>query len=282
MSHSHDEFASLTQMRVSIADDGVATVTLASAHSNSLSLPAFDELHRTFSTLGAMADVRCVLLHGEGRHFCSGIDLGSFTTLMSGDPTACPARRNTQLYRNIQKLQAAVSSLEDCRVPVVAAIHGACLGGAIDLVLSADIRLATRESSWGVIEAELGFAADLGTLARLPRVVGEGRARELALTCRRFSGAEALQYGLVTSTFDDLTALMTEARALAARLAASSPLAMTATKAELLHGRDRRVGDALDHIAWRNAATLASDDLTKALAARSSGRRTGCVTFAKL
>ena len=277
---------SLQTVRLVVGGDGVAVVTLASPQTgNALTLQCFDELGSLFRRLGGEPDVRCVLLNGEGKHFCSGIDLSSFTAIAGGEQStaACPGRKNLRLHASVRVLQDAVSALEVCRVPVVCAIQGACLGGAIDLVAAADVRIATRDSVWGVIEADLGFAADLGTLARLPRLVGEGRARELALTCRRFSGAEALTYGLVTTVVDDLEALHSAAQALAASFASKSPMAMVATKAELLYARDHSVADALEHVAWRNAATLASEDLQKALAARIRDRKGGGpILFSKL
>ena len=277
---------SLQTVCLVVSGDGVATVTLNSPRTgNALTLQCFDELGAVFRRLGGEPDVRCVLLNGEGKHFCSGIDITSFNAVVGGDHQGeqCPGRRNLRLHASVRGLQDAISALEVCRVPVVCAISGACLGGAIDLVAAADIRIATRDSVWGVIEADLGFAADLGTLARLPRLVGEGRARELALTCRRFSGAEASTYGLVTTVVDDRETLQRVARDLAASLASKSPMAMVATKAELLFARDHSVADALDHVAWRNAATLASDDLQKALAARTRDRKGGgAIPFAKL
>lgn len=277
-------FSTLQTLRVTADGNGVATVTLSLPHGNALTLHAFDELHDVFCHIGSQTDIRAVVLCGDGKHFCSGINLKSLGEVLSAPKVStCPGRRNAALYASIRKLQSAVSALEVCRVPVVVAIHGACLGGAVDLVAAADIRLATHDAVFGISEAELGFAADLGTLARLPRLVGEGRARELSLSCRRFSGRDAERYGLVTTVVDNVDALMLSARTLAAAIAAKSPLAMAATKAELLYGRDRSVNDALEHVAWRNAATLASDDLSKALMARATdpqGRST--IAFAKL
>ncbi len=277
--------ASLRTLELSLAADGVATVTLACpAVANALSLRAFDELRTVFRFMGQHSDVRCVLLDAAGKHFCSGIDTRSFKSLLGGDEGAtCAGRRNFRLHNDVCRLQVAISSLEACRVPVVAAIHGACLGAGVDLTCAADIRYATTDAQFGVIEAELGFAADLGTLARLHRLVGEGRARELALTCRRFSGVEAKDSGFVSACFEDERALKVAARAVAARIAAQSPLAMVATKAELLYARDASVQQALDHVAWRNAATLASDDLRRALAARAKDKKGGgAVAFSRL
>jgi enoyl-CoA hydratase/carnithine racemase len=264
--------ASLKDVSLQLDERGVATLSLNRPdRANALSLDSFAELERAFDLLGASPDVRVVLLRGEGKHFCSGIDVIAFSTLLDGSSEQrCPARRSRTLLAQIRKLQSAVSSLERCRVPVVAAIHGACLGGGVDLVTAADIRLSTADAGFAVLEAELGFAADLGTLARLHRLVGEGRARELALTCRRMSGTEAVSAGLCTACFDTREALDAEALHVARGIAARSPLAMAQTKAELLFAREHSVAEALEHVALVNTATLASEDMQAALLARKS------------
>lgn len=272
MAQPLDALAStLTELTLSLSSVGVATVSLASPErANALSLAAFAQLRACFDALGTHPDVRCILLRSDGKHFCSGIDTRAFASLL-GEEGGCAGRRNAAFYSSVRGLQASISSLERCRVPVVAAIHGACLGGAVDLVTAADIRYCTADSQFGVIEAELGFAADLGTLCRLHRLVGEGRAREWALTCRRFSGSEAAAAGLVTAALGSREEMEAVASRCAAGLAAASPLAMVATKAEMLYAREHSVEDALEHVAWRNAATLASEDLQRAMAARARG-----------
>ena len=247
--------------------DGVAVVRLSAPKANALTLEAFSQLRETFAFLGSHPDVRCIVLRGEGRHFCSGIDTSTFGTILSGPQ--CAGRRNTTLHASIRSLQDALTSLERCRVPVLAAIHGACLGGALDLVCCADARYASADATFCILEGELGFAADLGTLARLPSIVGDGRARDWALTCRKVAAAEALAAGLVSAVFATREELDEAVSRIAAGIAARSPLAMMATKQELLYARDHAVEDALEHVAWRNAATLASDDLKLAMAARA-------------
>jgi enoyl-CoA hydratase/carnithine racemase len=249
--------------------DGVAVVSLAAPKANALSLAAFAQLRELFAYLGGHPDVRCVVLRGEGRHFCSGIDTSTFGQLLDGPQ--CAGRRNTQLHSSIRGLQDALTSLEKCRAPVLAAIHGACLGGALDLICCADARFAAADASFCILEGELGFAADLGTLARLPRLVGDARARDWALTCRSFTADEALASGLVSAIYATREDLDAAVMRVAAGIAARSPIAMSATKGELLYARDHSVNDALEHVAWRNAATLASDDLKLAMAARARG-----------
>ena len=276
----------LETLRVSLSPNGVATVLISlPASANALTLRAFEELAQVFSWLDGHPDVRAVVLGGEGSNFCAGINLSALGSLFAaGDSQGCEGRRNLRLHGNIRRLQDAVSSLERCRVPVLAAVHGACLGGAVDLICAADVRYATTSAFFGVIEAELGFAADLGTLARLHHLVGDGRARELALTCRRFSGSEALSYGLVSACYDSAEALMEGVHAIAAQIASKSPLASIGTKAELLYARDASVQAALDHVAWRNSATLLSEDLRKSLDARAAGKMKGAaaVVYSRL
>jgi enoyl-CoA hydratase/carnithine racemase len=285
MERTFADFAkTLTELRLSHAE-GVATVRIATpGRANALSLSAFEQLRAAFDYLGSHPDVRVVVLSADGKHFCSGIDTAAFETLLAAPGgTQCAGRKNAAFYASVRSLQEAVSSLERCRVPVIAAIHGACLGGGVDLITAADVRFSTADAQFGVIEAELGFAADLGTLCRLHRLVGEGRARDLALTCRRFSGTEAFSAGLVSAALDSREELEAEVARVAAGLAARSPLAMVATKAELLYAREHSVSDALEHVAWRNAATLASEDLARAMAARGrGGRGTPAVLFSRL
>lgn len=258
------------------AATGVAAVQLCRpAVSNALSLDAFAELEQCFSCLGASSDVRCVLLSGEGNHFCSGIDLSVLATLENrSSAISCPARRAASLADQIRGLQRALTAVETCRVPVVAAIHGVCLGGGLDLACCCDVRYATKDASFCVLEIEVGLTADLGVLSRLPGIVGEGRARELALTARRFDGIEAAVVGLVsTQLFDDREALMSAALTVAVRMAGCSPVAVQGTKKVMLHSRDRSVSEGLEYVALLNAGQLVSSDLSECADARREKRR---------
>ena len=247
---------------------GVATVTLQQpAQANALTPDSLQELASCFTHLATLPSVRAVLLAGAGPRFCAGIELRALHALLAQNsgPTACEARRRLALYSNIRKMQDAISALERCPLPVVLAIHGACVGGGIDLACAADIRYAARGTIFSVREVDVAIVADLGTLARLSPLVGEGRARELALTGRNFDGAEAERMGLVSACFDDAAATLAAARATAEALACKSPLAVQGTKAVMLERNKAERNSSLEHVAWRNTSTLVSADIAEVL-----------------
>jgi Delta3,5-Delta2,4-dienoyl-CoA isomerase len=156
-----------------------------------------------------------------------------------------------------------MTALEDCNKPVIAAVHGACVGGGVDLITSADIRLCSQDATFCVKEADLAITADLGTLQRLPAIIGEGRARELALTARAICAADAEHWGMVTAVHEDSMRLTTAALSLAQELAQKPRAALVGTKHVMLHGRGWPVADNLDHVAMWNAGMLLSDDLVR-------------------
>jgi enoyl-CoA hydratase len=179
----------------------------------------------------------------------------------------CEGRKREALRRLILQLQGDISSLEHCRKPVIAAIHGACVGGAIDLITAADIRFASADAYFAVREIDMGMTADVGTLQRLPRIVGEGVARELCLTGRRVDATEAASLRLVNRVLDTPEALLTHARQVAAEIAGKSPLAVRGTKQVLNYSRDHSVADSLEYVANWNAAMLLSADIQQAVMA---------------
>ncbi|KAK9117627.1 hypothetical protein Sjap_016574 [Stephania japonica] len=248
------------------------------SHRNALSLDFFTEFSKALSSLDQNPKVRAIVLSANGVHFCSGIDikaLNSLTSLSSIDH----GRERERLRREIKRLQGAISALELCRKPIIAAIHGGCIGGGIDLVSACDVRYCTKDAFFSVKEVDLAITADLGTLQRLPRIVGYGNAVELALTGRRFSGSEAKEMGLVSSVFESKEAMDEAVEAIAEGIAAKSPLAVVGAKEVLLRSRDMNVEQGLDYVATWNSAMLLSDDLTETVAAQVQKRKP---VFAKL
>ncbi|MEM8752730.1 MAG: enoyl-CoA hydratase-related protein, partial [Pseudomonadota bacterium] len=174
------------------------------------------------------------------------------------------------LRRQILDLQDAFTALEEARFPVIAAIHGACVGGGIDLVTAVDVRIASADAYFAVEEINIGMAADVGTLQRLPRIVPRGVARELCYTGRRFSAEEALGFGFVNAVRVDRDDARDAAFAMAREIAARSPLAIAGIKRALAYAEDHTVADGLDQIATWNAGMLRPDDLMKSLKARAA------------
>ncbi|MDH5330250.1 MAG: crotonase/enoyl-CoA hydratase family protein [Aquincola sp.] len=250
-------------------DGPVATVRLARPDkANAMNNAMWHEIRRAFEWVDATPAARVAILEGEGRHFCAGIDLEMMAGLLPQIHDDCDGRSREKLRRVILDLQDTLTSLERCRKPVLAAIHGSCIGGGVDLICCADMRYAAADAQFSIREIDIGMVADVGTLQRLPKIVGaEGWVRELAYTGRTVEADEARAMGLVNRVFDTREALRAGVRKIAAVIAAKSPLAIRGIKQMLNYARDHSVADGLDHVATWNAATLMSEDLMAAMAA---------------
>ncbi len=254
-------------------DGQVAEISLNRPdRSNALNEAMWQELRTAMQWADAAPEVRAVVLAGAGKNFCAGIDLAMLGGVAQAVAHADPARSREKLRRLILDLQDCLSSIEQCRKPVLAAIHGACIGGALDMVTCCDMRYASAEAVFSVKEVDVGMTADVGTLQRLPRLVPDGVARELAYTGRNVEAAEAERIGLVNRVFASPEELAAGVMAMAQAIAAKSPLAIRGTKEMLNYGRDHSVVDGLNYIATWNAAMLMSADLNEAMAAAKERR----------
>lgn len=168
---------------------------------NALSREFFTEFPKALSSLDQNPNVNAIVLSGTGDHFCSGIDLKTLSSVTDHSTSTDRGRFSEKFRRDIRFLQDAVTAIERCRKPVIASIHGACIGGGVDIVTACDIRFCSKDAFFSVKEVDLAITADLGTLQRLPAIVGYGNAMELALTGRRFWGLEAKELGLVSRVF---------------------------------------------------------------------------------
>ena len=255
-------------LKVSL-DGAIATVRLNRPDkANALNLPMWHEIRRAFQWIDETPAARVAILEGEGRHFTSGIDLAMMAGLLPQVHDDCDGRAREKLRRVILDLQDTLTSLERCRKPVLAAIHGACVGGGVDLICCADMRYAAADAQFSIREIDIGMVADVGTLQRLPKIVGSaGWVRELAYTGRTVDAAEARAMGLVDRVYDTREALHAGVREIAAAIAAKSPLSIRGVKEMLNYARDHSVVDGLNHVATWNAAMLMSEDLMAAMAA---------------
>jgi len=240
---------------------------------NAMKRSFFFEIRRAFEEIAADRSVRVAVLWAEGRLFTAGLDLKeAMSGVLGGNAggngaTASAATRNQRLYREIRTLQDCFSEIERCPKPVIAAIHGKCIGGGVDLVTACDIRLCSADASFSIYETKIAIVADVGTLQRITPIVGKGIAREMAYT-GRFLGAErALSSGLVNSVYPDKDALLTAARELADEIAANSPLAVQGAKTVLNYSEQHTIEEGLDHVAQWNAASIMSNDLAEAVSA---------------
>ncbi|XP_051129987.1 delta(3,5)-Delta(2,4)-dienoyl-CoA isomerase, peroxisomal [Andrographis paniculata] len=246
---------------------------------NALSREFFTEFPAALSALDNNPDVAVIILSGAGSHFCSGIDLQTLGSISQPTSISDAGRTGEKLRRDIKFLQSAVTAIEECRKPVLAAVHGVCIGGGIDLITACDVRYCTADASFSVKEVDLAITADLGTLQRLPSIVGFGNAMELALTARTFSGAEAKAMGLVSMVYSSKETLEKAVAEIAEGIASRSPLAIIGTKRVLLQSRNLTVEQGLDYVATWNSGVLLSDDLTEAMSAHQQKRKP---LFAKL
>jgi enoyl-CoA hydratase len=256
--------------RIAVSHEGgVAHVELARPGKfNAMDHDFFSAAGETFRSLGSDAAVRAILLSGRGRHFSAGLDL-HYAASQFRLPSD-PGRGAEARLRHIQWLQDSFTAVEQARVPVVAAIHGGCIGAGVDLASACDIRIASADAFFQVAEVDVAITADLGTLQRLTHLIPEGVVRELTYTGRKMGAEEALRRGLVNRVEADREATIAAALELARTIAAKSPLAVAGAKLSLNYSRGRPVEEGLRHVALWNAGTLISADLTTAIQARTA------------
>ena len=249
--------------------DHVAQVTLLGPGKGNAMGPAFwAEMPVVFAELDADPEVRAVVLTGSGKNFSYGLDLlamgNTLGDAMSGEVSARP---RTDFHATVKRMQQSISAVADCRTPTIAAIHGWCIGGGVDLISAVDIRYASADAKFSVREVKLSIVADVGSLARLPYILNDGHLRELALTGKDIDAARAERIGLVNDVFDDAEAVLKAAHATAAEIAANSPLAVRGTKDVLDEGRTAAVAASLRYVAAWNSAFLPSRDLKEGITA---------------
>jgi enoyl-CoA hydratase len=241
----------------------IATVSLARVDAlNALSLEFAAEIARVFGDLGKNDDVRAIILQSNARIFCAGLDLKDAT---GGDHSS--ARGVLRTIRKSQPLFDCCNAIEDCPKPIIAAVHGKCIGGGLDMISACDIRLCTQDAVFCLKEAAIGLVADMGVLQRLPLIVGQGFAREMAYTAGNYSAKDAQKMGLVNNVYADQPALTAAAKKLAAQIAANAPLALQCTKEVLNYSRYVNIHEGMALAIQKNAVLLMSDDLKEAMIA---------------
>lgn len=236
---------------------------------NALSRQLWKEIGSAFSTLGRTGDGgRCIILRGAGETFCAGIDLTDPSFLPSSESENV-AHTGLTFLDQLSDMQAAFTALEQCPLPIIAAIHGSCIGAGVDLITACDVRLCTSATVFCVKEVAVGLSADVGTLQRLPKIVGnQSWVREVCLSARSIPAEEALQVGLVSRVAASEQELAEMVDKLAGSIAAHSPVAVRGTKQALVYARDHTVEDGLQQIAAFNALALQGPDLMLAWHAR--------------
>ena len=225
---------------------------------NAMNSIMWRELQTSFEWADACSDVRAIILSGKGENFCSGIDLSMLAEFQLKYGNSCDA--NEQFFHQIRDLQKKLQALQVCRKPVLVAMHGAVIGGALDMVCHADMRYASTDAEFCVKEIDIGIVADVGTLQYLPKLIPEGLARELAYTGRKMDADEAYRVGFLNRVFEDDKTLMTGVREIAMAITEKVPLAVRGTKQVLNYSRDHSVDDSLQYVALWNTAMMSKQN----------------------
>ena len=283
--HASVQQSSLMSMSTAAADalvfktitfvekNAVVTLTLnRPERSNAMNRAMWAELRDAFKAISASSSARAVVVVGAGRNFTSGRDLMDHQEMLAPGGQRDVARTAWKLQRAIADYQASLSAIAECPKPVITSIHGHCIGGGVDLVCAADIRIASTDAIFCVKETEIGMAADVGTLQRLPRLVGsDSLARELCFSSRRWPAEEALKAGFLSSVHADAKDAHAASFALAQRIASFSPVAVQGTKLNLNYARDHSTADALAFQAVFNSAMLQGCDIPLAVGGGKDG-----------
>ena len=240
---------------------------------NALHMEAWIEMQTVFETLSKDDDVRVIILAGEGKHFCAGIDLELLMSISRLKDISCHGKRSEKVREIIVTLQQTVTVIEECSKPVLAAIHNGCIGGGVDIATACDMRYCSEEAYFTIKEIDLGMVADLGTLQRLPKIISPGMSAEMAYTGRKVFGLEARNIGLVNHCYSSKKTLMEGVVQIASTIASKSPLSIRGTKDILHYSREHSVVDSLNYMSTWNASMLLSEDLTEAFQATVEKRQ---------
>lgn len=262
-------------LAVSEPSPGVALVELNRPRKrNAMNRAMWAEIRAAFEALAADGGVRAIVVAGRGLSFSAGLDLADHADVFGGGGGAEQdvGRKALALRKFVLDYQRALSAIERCPQPVVAAVHGACVGGGVDLACACDVRVAARDAYFCIKEVDIGLAADVGVLQRIVRQVGsESLVRELAYTARRMVADEAARAGFVSADVrEDREAALRGALEMAAVIAAKSPVAVAGTKEMLVYARDHTVDEGLRYVAAWNGAMLQSADVATAAVASMS------------
>ncbi len=258
--------------------DHIAHIKLIRPERRNSMIPEFwDELPKIIERIETEAQARVIVISSTGPHFTSGLDTSAFgSTIQDKDDTMAPEKlarlKGVKLYETVAHMQKTFSCLENCRMPVLAAIQGGAIGGGVDLITACDMRYMTQDSFLTIFEINIGMTADVGTFPRLCKLIPEGVVKELAFTGRRMPADEAKSLGLVNQIFEDHEALITGVMELAKQIASKAPLAIYGSKRIINYARDHSTADSLDYISIWNASMLQHDEVQEAMQAAGEKR----------
>ena len=246
---------------------------------NSMNRPFWRELPEIIDDINDNARARVIVISSTGKHFCAGMDLAVFTdgpsAVTNGGQQAQSADRHTAgeaFRRYVQVLQDVFTRLDQARVPVLAAIQGGCVGGAVDMTSACDMRYCTEDAFFVIQEINIGMTADVGTFPRLCKLIPEGWVRELAYTGRRLPAQRAKEIGLVNEVYKDHETMLAAVMETAREIASKAPLAVAGSKVMINYARDHTIADGLDYIATWQTGMFSGAHMSEAFRARQEGR----------
>lgn len=253
--------------------DHVAQITFNRPDkANAMVLPFWQEMVDVFAEIDDRPEVRAVVISSTGKHFTGGLDLSAFANIAGDMLQGDRGRVGEQFRRAVAEMQESFAVIDRCRVPVLAAIQGGCIGGGVDLISACDMRYCTADAWFCIQEINIGMTADVGTLQRLPHLMPSGLVRELAYTGRRMPAEEAFRAGLVNAVFESQGAMLAAVLEMARTIASKSPLAIHGTKEMLNYTRDHNVADALNYMQVWQAGMFLTKDLMEQMQANQQKR----------
>ena len=255
-------------------DEGVAHIQMSRPDAlNAMNRAFWNELPAIVRDINDNARARVIVISSTGKHFSAGMDLSVFTDGegVAGGEGGDAQMRNEAFRHHILHLQETFSCLDEARVPVLVAIQGGCIGGAVDMISACDIRWTTKDAFFCIQEINIGMTADVGTFPRLCKLLPEGWMRELAYTGRKLGAEKAKELGLVNEVFDTQEALLAHVMDTAREIASKAPLAVAGSKAMINYARDHTIKDGLDYIAMWQTGMFAPAQMMQAFQARATG-----------
>ena len=265
------EFSGLISLSVSI-ENKIAHIQLCRPEKlNSMIAEFWSELPAVVRKIDYDSAARVIVISAQGRHFSAGMDLAVFSN-MAADFGGEAARGAERMRRMVLTLQDSFNALESCRIPVLVAIQGGAIGGAMNMIAACDSRYCTDDAFFTIKETEIGMTADVGVLQRLPRLIPEGLVRELAYTGRKMESAEAKACGLVNQVFADHATMLEAVMAIAAKIASNSPLAVSGCKEMINYSRDHSMADSLNYMATWQGGMIQMADIKESMAAGQEQR----------
>ena len=248
----------------------IAYITLNRPDAMNSMIPAFwTEFPAAIRTIDDEGSARVIVITSTGKHFSAGMDLSVFLN-MKEDFKGDPARRAERMRRMVKMLQDSFTAIEEARMPVIGAVQGGAIGGAVDLLSACDMRYCTQDAFFTIKETQLGMTADVGTLQRLPKLIPIGVVKELAYTGRNFGAQEAREYGFVNNVFNDHDAMLDGVNKIAQQIAANSPMAVSGTKTMINYAIEHTVEDSLNYMATWQAGMFQMEDVFTAMEAQKT------------